>query len=124
MWEPGTAPKLVDLNTYPGSVYLWGHAGKDPWFLTLPHQADPRECLSLREIPGGEKLPVLCDVVGVIGSEIVLTHDGTGAVVALDIHGVEDPSLRHVVATAGAPQLVTFATDLIGEALDADGGAS
>ena len=123
VWEPGTAPKVVDLNTYPGSVYLWGNAGKDPWFLTLPHQEDPRECLSLRDM-GGEETPVLCDVVGRIGSEIALTHDGTGAVVALDVHGVEDESLRQVVATAGAPRRVTLATDLIGDALDADGGAS
>jgi hypothetical protein len=62
--------------------------------------------------------------VGVIGPEIALTHDGNGRVVALDIHGVEDPALPHVVATAGAPQGVTFATELIGAALDADGGAS
>jgi hypothetical protein len=125
VWEPGTAPKLVDLNTYPGSPYLWGNAGKDPWFLTLPHQEDPRECLSLRDIGAGKTIPVLCDVVGVIGSEIALTHDGDGAVVALDVRGVEDPALRHVVATAGGPLRVTFATDLIEEALDgADGGAS
>ena len=121
VWQPGTAPKVVDLMTYPGSPYLGPYAGRDPWFHT--DQSDPRECLSLREIPGGKKLPVLCDVVGVIGSEIALTHDGTGAVVALDIRGVEDPALRQVVATAGAPQRVTFATDLIGAALDV-GGAS
>jgi hypothetical protein len=64
---------------------------------------------------------VLCDVVGVIGSEIALTHDGTGAVVALDVRGVEDPALRDVVATAGGPLRVTFATDLIGQSLDAGG---
>jgi hypothetical protein len=124
VWEPGTTPKLVDLMVYPGSPYLGPHAGKDPWFLTLPHQADPRECLSLRDIGAGKTMPVLCDVVGRIGSEIALTHDGDGTVVALDIRGVEDPALRHVVATAGAPLRVTFATDLIGEALEADGGAS
>ena len=68
---------------------------------------------------------MLCDVVGVIGSDIALTHDGDGAVVALDARGVEDPALRHVVATAGGPLRVTFATDLIGEALaGSDGGAS
>ena len=80
--------------------------------------------MSLRDEPGGKQIPVLCDVVGVIGSEIALTHDGDGAVVALDIHGVEDPALRHVVATAGAPLRVTFATDLIRQALAAAGGAS
>jgi hypothetical protein len=122
VWEPGTAPKLVDLNTYPGSVYLWANAGKDPWFLT--DQADPRKCLSLRDLGAGKTMPLLCDVVGRIGSELALTHDGTGAVVALDVHGVENPALRQVVATAGAPQRVTFATDLIGKALAVDGGAS
>jgi len=68
---------------------------------------------------------MLCDVVGVIGSEIVLTHWGD-EVVALDRADVPfaDPALRRVVVTAGAPERVTFATDLIGEALDADGGAS
>jgi hypothetical protein len=124
VWEPGTTPQRVDLNTYPGSIYLWANAGNDPWFLTLPSEEDPRECLSLRDLGAGETIPVLCDVVGVIGSEIALTHDGDGAVVALDARGVEDPALRRVVATAGGPLRVTFATDLIGEALDAGGGAS
>jgi hypothetical protein len=126
VWQPGTAPKMVDLMSYPGSPYLGPNAGvyEHPWFLTLPREDDPRECLSLRDEPGEKQIPVLCDVVGVIGSEIALTHDGDGAVVALDIHGVEDPALRHVVATAGAPLRVTFATDLIRQALAAAGGAS
>ena len=65
-----------------------------------------------------------------------------GTVVALDIHGadrpyldpdlrgpsadqaLEDPARRGVVVTAGAPHRVAFATDLIAEALDAEGGAS
>jgi hypothetical protein len=69
-------------------------------------------------------MPVLCDAVGVIGPKIALTHDGNGTVVALDIHGVDDPALRRVVSTAGAPQRVTFATGLIADALGVDGGAS
>jgi hypothetical protein len=123
VWEAGTAPKLVDLRTYPGSVYLWGNAGQDPWFLT-PTEEFPWPCPSLQDMGAGKRMPVLCDVVGVIGSEIALTHDGTGALVALDVRGVDDPALRQVVATAGAPLLVTFATDLIGAALDAAGGVS
>ena len=55
-------------------------------------------------------------------------NDGNGTVVALDIRGAdssfEDPALRRVVATAEAPERVTFATDLIGDALDVEGGAS
>ena len=126
MWEPGTEPKMVDLMAYPGTPYLGPYAGvyEHPWFNILLAEEDPRECLSLRDIPGGERIPVLCDVVGVIGPEIALTHDGDGAVVALDVAGVEDPALRHVVATAGGPLRVTFATDLIGRALDPDGGVS
>jgi hypothetical protein len=124
VWEPGTTPQRVDLMTYPGSVYLWANAGKDPWFQVLPHEEDPRQCLSLRDLGAGKTIPVLCDVVGVIGSKIALTHDGDRAVVALDVRGVEDPALRHVVAAAGGPLRVTFATDLIGEALDIEGGAS
>jgi hypothetical protein len=123
VWEPGTTPQRVDLNTYPGSIHLWANAGNDPWFLTLPSEDDPRECLSLRDLGGGKTIPVLCDVVGVIGPEIALTHDGDGAVVALDVAGVEDPALRHLVATAGGPLRVTFATDLIGAALDIDGAS-
>ena len=119
VWQPGTAPKRVDLFTYPPSPYLWSTT-EDPWFHVLPEEGDPRECLSIQN-----QIPVLCDVVGVIGSDIALTHDGDGAVVALDARGVEDLTLRHVVATAGGPPRVTFATDLIGEALaGSDGGAS
>lgn len=45
--------------------------------------------------------------------------------VALDIHDgadfpFDDPDLRHVAVTAGAPHPVTFAADLIAEALEAD----
>lgn len=124
VWEPGTAPRLVDLMTYPGSPYLWGNAGADPWFLTATDASDQRSCPSLRDLGGGVQRPLLCDVVGVIGPETALTHDGNGAVIALDVHGVLDPRLRHVVAAAGAPREVTFATDLIGQELGAEGGAS
>jgi hypothetical protein len=126
VWEPGTAPKLVDLRTYPGSPWLGSQAGRDPWFTIEVDEDGPRPCSS----PSSPTLqhtdvPLLCDALGVIGSEIVLTH-WNSEVVALDRADFpfEDPALRHVVATAGGPQRVTFATDLIGEALDADGGAS
>jgi hypothetical protein len=90
----------------------------------------------------------LCDVLGVVGSGVLLGHwksedenDGTGAVVALDIRDLvpelpdckngqpcessfDDPARRHVVATAGAPRRVSFATDLIAHALGLAGGAS
>ena len=129
-WEPGTAPKEVDVIAYVGSPYLGPYAGTDPWFLTFdPEDTDNPDtagwsCLSLQDLGGDEPWPVLCDVVGVLSPEVALTHDENGAVVALDVHGVEDPALRHVVATAGGPLRVTFATDLIGEALDIEGGAS
>jgi hypothetical protein len=70
-------------------------------------------------------MPMLCDVLGVIDPGIVLTH-WDDEVVALDRADspFQDSPRRRVVATAGAPELVTFATDLIGDALDAAGGAS
>lgn len=120
-WEPGTAPKEVDVIADVGSPYLGENAGWEPWFLTSD---DPRKCLSLRDIPGGQQIPVLCDVVGRLGPEFALTHDGDGAVIALDIRGVEDETLRHVVATPGAPPHGTYATDLIAHALGLAGGAS
>ena len=142
LWEPGTAPKPADLDTYAGSPYLGPYGAKDLW---VPIQGGgPWSCRSplVQDGTGAFEVPVLCDVLGVIGSEILLGHwnsdrlpgdwndpnDGNGTVVALDIHGAdspfEDPALRRVVATAEAPERVTFATDLIGAALDADGGAS
>jgi hypothetical protein len=125
------APKEVDVIAYVGSPYLGPYAGTDPWFLTFDPEEDTDNpdtagwsCLSLQDLGGDEPSPVLCDVVGVLSPEVALTHDENGAVVALDVHGVEDPALRHVVATAGGPLRVTFATDLIGEALDIEDGAS
>lgn len=151
VWEPGTAPKLVDTYAYAEGFDLWisqHGSGPLPW-------PDDESCTSPILLDGtGEygdfipgwgytlELPVFCDVLGIIGSEVLLGHwnsdrmpgdwndpnDGNGTVVALDIHAVdssfEDPALRRVVATAEAPERVTFAADLIGEALDADGDAS
>ena len=103
---------------------------------------------------GRLEVPVLCDILGLIGSEYALGHgdpdrfqsdwndpnDGEGTVVAVDISDAttypfgspypqrdsqfDDPALTRLVVTAGAPERVRFATDLIGEALDAEGGAS
>ena len=133
MWQPGTKPKMVDLMSYLGTPYTGPDAGvyAHPWFLINKYVAeeaglDPnaRSCPSLQDVGAGEQYPVLCDVVGVLGPEVALTHDGDGAVVALDAAGVEDPALRQLVATAGGPMRVTFATELIEAALDSEGGAS
>jgi len=126
VWQPAMAPKRVDLLTYPGSPWLGPHAGNDPWFAIEVDDSGDRPCSSPPSptLPGSD-VPLLCDVVGVIGPEIVLTH-WDAEVVALDRADFpfDDPAQRPVVATAGTPERVTFATDLIGEALDADGGAS
>ena len=63
VWEPGTAPKLVDLRTYPGSPWLGPFAGRDPWFLTLTPEGvldpgldageDPLPCPSMQDMGGG-----------------------------------------------------------------------
>ena len=151
VWEPGTAPELVDYYAFGEGFDLWviqEGSGPRPW----PGES---RCVSPILLDGtgeyGDDTPgwghtlevrVLCDLLGIIDSEILLGHwnsdrlpgdwndpnDGNGTVVALGIQGAdppfEDPALRRVVATAEAPHRVTFAADLIGEALGADGGAS
>ena len=152
VWVPGTAPKLVDTYAFAEGYDLWVGSGQGSGPLPGP---DDRECTSPILLDGtGDygvytpgwgytlEVPELCDVLGIIDSQILLGHwnsdrmpgdwndpkDGNRTVVALDIHGVgssfEDPSLRRVVASARAPLRVAFAADLIGEALDADGDAS
>jgi hypothetical protein len=120
VWEPGTAPKRVDLRPDPGSPWLGPYGGRDPWFNT---QVGSGPCSSPTVHESGD--PMLCDVVGVIGSDVVLTH-WDSEVVALDRADspFDDSDVRRVVVAAGAPGRVTFATDLIGEALEADSGAS
>ncbi len=144
VWEPGTERKLVNYWTYAKEFDLW----------VSQQGSGPRQCSWAPILLDGTgeygqyqpgwgytlEVPVLCDVLGVIDSQILIGHwkvdpgdgndpnDANGTVVALDIRGAgssfEDPALRRVVATAGAPQRVAFATDLIAEALDAEGGSS
>ncbi len=69
-------------------------------------------------------MPVYCEVVGVIGSAIVLTYWNLD-VVALDRADI--PFDDRLWGPWSSPQerlRVTFAGDLIGQALDAGGGAS
>ena len=119
VWEPGTAPKKVDLETYAGTTYLGPYGGSDLRVAVEGSGPGTRTSPTLRERGGVFTVPVLCDVLGVIGPEILLGHwnsdrvpgdwtdpnDGNGTVVALNIQGadVEDSALRQVVATAGAP---------------------
>lgn len=92
-------------------------------------------------------MPGLCDVLGITDDGVVIGHweypqDANGTVVALDVVAADPPlesqlgparpdaadfgapSLRRVVSLAGAPEDVTFATDLLGQALEPDGGES
>lgn len=151
VWQAGTAPTRVDYWDYGRAFDLWvSQQGSGP-------RPDPGEdsCSSPilldragefgKYAPGWGytlEVPVLCDVLGIIGSEILLGHwnsdhllgdwevpdDLNGTVVALDIHGAamqfNDPRLRRMVASAGGPERVALASDLIGAALDADGGGS
>lgn len=156
LWEPGTAPKLVNpyLVPYGGTDLSLaiqgggpGEACSSPTLQNLQtHARYPDD-----DWAGAFGVPMLCDVLGITGSEIMLGHwnsehlpgdwndpnDGNGTVVALDIRGavpdcpprqrcklsLDDRARRRVVATAGAPGRVSFATDLIAEALEADSGA-
>ena len=149
VWEPGTAPKLVDIYGVPygKSGLSVGVRGGGPWDCSSPILQD----VQTRQQNGGGwfgafDVPVLCDVLGISDSRIVLGHwknrqDGNGTVVGLDIARADpplgqqsparpgaaefdDPALRRVVVTTGAPGRVSLATDLIVEAIDAEGGAS
>ncbi len=114
VWEPGTAPKLVNLAEYPGQPYLgygWPYVGTDLMVPTRIGGCAGRR--SLLEASAEEpnrtpfEVPVLCDVVGVVGSEILLGHwnpdrsagdsndpnYANGTVVALDIHDADRPYL-------------------------------
>jgi hypothetical protein len=143
VWEPGTAPKLVDVYAFAEGFDLWFYSGQGSGPLPWPDETGCTTPTLLDSTGGyGEytpgwgytlEVPVLCDVLGIIDSESLLGHwndpnDRSGTVVALDLRGAdtafEEPSLRRVVASAGAPLRVAFAADLIGQALDADGGAS
>src|SRR3954452_16108223 len=140
VWQPGQQPKRV--NPYP---WLEGYHGQDLWGITGVFP--PGECAEagVARRTGGFRVPGLCDVLGFIGSDLVLGHQrsasgSVGPVVAVDVHGatvyqsggppaqpnpeLRDPSRRHLIATASAPGQVDFATYLIGQALGVDDGAS
>ncbi|HVE74343.1 MAG TPA: hypothetical protein VNA30_04530 [Mycobacteriales bacterium] len=122
VWEPGSAPKRVDLRDDPGSPYLGSAAGIEPWFLLKEFGSGPCS----RPTVHANGRAVLCDEVGTIGPEIVLTR-WDGEIVALyrADSPFQDPKTRRpVVVAAGAPGRVAFATGLIRVALDADRGAS
>jgi hypothetical protein len=112
LWEPGKPAKLVDFvdYPYPGAPYLgagWPYGGPD---LEIGWQGPPQSCGepmrvfdSTDDDPSGFgfDVPVLCDVMGVVGSQVLLGHwdsehlageandpgYAAGTVVALDISG-------------------------------------
>ena len=113
VWEPGTAAKLVNLLEYPGQPYLgYGrpYGGTD---LIIGFQG-PQVCAKpplifdvATDDPQGLpfEVPLLRDVLGVVGSEILFGHWNPehvagkstapkypeGTVVALDIDGADRP---------------------------------
>ena len=52
VWEPGTAPKLVDLGTYAGTPYLGPYGGNGP--VVLDQGGGPRSCPERRDPQGPE----------------------------------------------------------------------
>jgi hypothetical protein len=135
VWEPGTAPELIDYWAFSREFDLWlTNRGSAPGECETPTvSAYPGKLGEYTPGRGwGFPVPDLCDASGLSGSGILLGHrkdpqEGNGTVVALDIHAgppFDDPDLRHVVAIAGAPEQVTFAADLVAAAIDAQGGAS
>ena len=147
VWEPGTSPELVDFYTVPygGTDLALPMQGGGPRECSWsPSLHDAQEYQQLGQGPAFE-VPMLCDVLGITASEVLLGHwksadpnDGNRTVVALDIQGavpdcrprepcqlsIDDPGRRRVVVTARAPEQVSFASDLIEDALDAEASAS
>jgi hypothetical protein len=143
VWEPGTGLKLINPTTYqqlPNDA-LWfarpdvaGPGTRDIWVAV--QGGGPRSCsppIVENHIERSE-VPEFCDVLGFTPGGGLIGHwnserppgngdhpgGGNGTVVALS-YSVADPS---VVVVAGAPDRVAFATDLLAEALEANGGAS
>ncbi|MFZ0322519.1 MAG: hypothetical protein WAN48_00125 [Actinomycetes bacterium] len=131
MWQPSTGVKRIDYYTFTGSPALmpgW-HAFGGLDCSTPPTVADRSGTIGTPNPQGGSafEVPQLCDDLSVIGTHTLLGHDHGEQVVALDVQGgppFSDPGLLQVVALQGAPKLATFATDLIGQGLTAQGGAS
>jgi hypothetical protein len=148
VWEPGSAPTLVDFYSVSHGesglgVPINGGGRSD---CSAPTLQDVR----FRAEHGGQwagafDVPGLCDVLGITDSGSVLGHwrdpgDGNGTVVALNVRAADpplgvhparmgaadfaDPAQRHVIAAAGGPQRVVFATGLIAQAIEDEGGAS
>lgn len=132
VWQPGTAPRLVNYYTFTSRFPL---VPPEPVFdgrdcSTPPTVTDSTGKLGTKDPQGWGsqfEVPELCDVLGVIGTHTVLGYDRVEQLVAVDVRNgppFSDPALRRLVALQGAPARATFATDLIGQALTAQGGAS
>ena len=132
VWEPGTAPRAVDYYDFTLTFPL---VPPEPAFEALdcstpPTVTDSTGRTGITNVQGyGSQfeVPELCDVLGVIGTHTLLGHDRVEQVVALDVRDgppFTDPALRRLVVLQGSPEQATFATDLIGRALGAQGGAS
>ena len=148
LWEPGKVPTLVNPYRVP---YAGSDVSVASWpSLVAPTNfgdgSGSCTTVSVYDTQGSSpaRVPTLCTVLGVSGSDVLLGHrkdatDGDGTVVALEFdasaapfcpsppHSCElsvDDAHRRVVAAAGAPGRVSFATDLIGAALDAKVGRS
>src|SRR4051794_31077758 len=128
VWQPGQPPKQVDPHPW-----LEGDHGQDVWAFS---SGDGPPACSIpvtlaNKTRGTKNVPVLCDILGFIGSGFVLGHqrgpdDSNGTVVAVDVRGatfhtghlrpqdheLDKPALRHVIVTAPAPERVAFATNL------------
>jgi hypothetical protein len=154
VWDPGTAAKRVNFYDYLGSSSVAPYGRRDLWVFVDAGSYGPCSAPILENRTGRFRVPELCNVVVILGSDLVVghwnsarmpggwddPHDGNRTVVALDVRGArtsesgrtppgvaaqfDDPALRRVVVTARAPVRVAFAADLIRAALDADGGAS
>ena len=145
LWEPGKAPTRVNPYRVP---YNGSDVAVASWPALGPptnYSDDPKSCSTLNvydaktlNSPPAD-VPGLCNLLGVIGSDTLLGHrrdrtNGEVTVVAEEFDAATpfcrpmmrcelpvDDAHRRLVVASGAPERVTFASALIGQALRTGG---
>jgi hypothetical protein len=145
LWEPGEAPTRVNPYRVP---YTGSDVAVASWPALGPptnYGDDPQSCSTLnvydaKTLNGPPAdVPALCNLLGVIGPDTLLGHrkdrtNGEVTVVAEEFHAAApfcpsiqrcelpvDDAHRRLVVASGAPERVTFASALIGQALRTGG---
>ncbi len=140
VWEPGAGATAINQLAQDGHLGIYPRGvGKD--VRVVIQGGGPRSCSAptLENNTGPPEnqwdVPTLCDVLGIIDTIVLLGHgnsdrlsddfndpnDGNATVVAVGLKGLpmtyNGRAVPPVVLSAGAPERVTLATELIGDLL-------